>query len=98
MALFGPDLDDTQIDRMCAQLVPESLSVFLEPRDLSGLAKVPTLYVKLGLDQASPPDVQDRAIAHIQPSQVAHIDAGHMAMYTQPVALANVLTSWAATL
>ncbi len=96
--MFGNDMGAEQMDRMCSDVVPESLAVFLEPLDLAGLRRgIPTLYVKLMQDRASPPEVQDWAIANICPDDVATIDCGHMAMYTRPRELAAVLVDWAKT-
>ena len=93
--LFGNDMDDVTMARMCADTVPESLTVFMEPLTLTGLQRgIPTLYVKLLQDRASPPAIQDQAIAAIGPDQVVTMDCGHMAMYTQPQRLAAILDEW----
>lgn len=93
--LFCNDMDPALTDRMCADAVPESLTVFMEPLTLAGLRRgIPTLYVKLLQDRASPPGIQDQAIAAIKPDKVSTIDCGHMAMYTQPQRLSAVLDEW----
>lgn len=93
--MFGNDMSAALIERMCADMVPESLGVFMEPLQLAGLRRgIPTLYVKLLRDRASPPDIQDRAIANIKPDEVRRLDSGHMAMYSQPENLAGILDAW----
>ena len=93
--LFGNDMDAPMISRMHTDLVPESLGVFLEPLDLTGLRRgIPSFYIKLTRDAAAPPDIQDQAIAAIRPDKVAEIQSGHMAMYTAPGELAAAIDNW----
>jgi pimeloyl-ACP methyl ester carboxylesterase len=94
--IFGNDMDAATFEDMSRSTSAESLGVFFEPIDLTGLRRgIPTLYVKLLRDTASPPAVQDRAIAAVLPTKVATIDSGHMAMYTRPAELAAALADWA---
>lgn len=92
VGMFTNDMDGEMIDRMCADMVPDSLTVLMEPQSLGGLRRgIPAFYVKLLQDHASPTHIQEAAIAVIQPNLVRTLNSGHMAMYTQPEALAAIL-------
>jgi pimeloyl-ACP methyl ester carboxylesterase len=94
VAMFCNDMDAKQTDFTLARLVPESLGVLNDPIDLRGLQRpIPRTYVRLGRDASVVPDTQDTMIVNIAPAGVIELDAGHMAMITQPAALARILNA-----
>ena len=90
--LFGDDMDESQRAWMHERLVAEAPAVITEPVDLAGLRHpIPRTWVRLLRDGIVPPEKQDRFIAVVGGCDVVDLDAGHMAMISQPVELAAVL-------
>jgi pimeloyl-ACP methyl ester carboxylesterase len=93
-ALFCNDLSDTQTAWMLARMVPEAASVLLEPNDLSSLPKdLPRTWVRLLRDVAAPTETQNEYIKNLGGAEVVDIDCGHMAMLSNPAALAAIIDS-----
>ena len=91
-ALFCNDLSDDQTEWMLARMVPEAASVLLEPNDLSSLPKdLPRTWVRLLRDVAAPTETQDEYIKNLGGADVVDIDCGHMAMLSNPAALAAII-------
>jgi hypothetical protein len=92
VALYGNDLDDDQLSWMLAHSLPEAGRVLLDPCDLSGLAHpIPRTWIRLTRDQAGTLEMQDRFISNLGGAEVIDLEAGHMAMISQPAALAAIL-------
>ncbi len=90
--MFCNDMDQAQTASTLARLVPEALGVLSEPCDLTGLRHpIPRTYVRLTLDASLTLDTQDRMIKNLGEVEVADLDAGHMAMISQPRELADLL-------
>jgi len=93
-ALFCNDLSDKQTEWMLARMVPEASSVLLEPNDLSSLPKeIPRTWVRLLRDVAAPIETQNDYIKNLGGADVFDIDCGHMAMLSNPAALAAIIDS-----
>lgn len=92
VGLYGNDLDDAQTEWMLAHGLPEAGRVYEEPCDLSGLAHpIPRSWIRLTQDHAGNARMQDGFIANIGGAEVLDLDCGHMAMISQPAALAELL-------
>jgi pimeloyl-ACP methyl ester carboxylesterase len=90
--MFCNDMDRAQTASTLARLVPEALGVLAEPADLTGLRHpIPRTYVRLTLDASLSLDTQDRMIKNLGEVDVVDLDAGHMAMISQPRELADLL-------
>ena len=93
-ALFCNDLSGEQTEWMLARMVPEASSVLLEPNDLSSLPKdLPRTWVRLLRDVAAPTETQNEYIRNLGGADVVDIDCGHMAMFSDPAALAAIIDS-----
>ena len=91
-AMFCNDMTPDQVSYTLDHMVSESFSVVSEPVDLSGLAQpVPRTYIRLLRDQSLLLSTQDEMIANLGGADVVDIDTSHMAMISDPVALAAVL-------
>lgn len=96
-ALYGNDLDDEQLQWMLSHSLPEAGRVLLDPCDLSGLAHpIPRTWIRLMQDHAGTVEMQDQFIANLGGAEVIDLDSGHMAMISQPAALAAILEGIAA--
>jgi pimeloyl-ACP methyl ester carboxylesterase len=90
--MFCNDMDRAQTASTLARLVPEALGVLAEPADLTGLRHpIPRTYVRLTLDASLSLDTQDRMIKNLGEVDAVDLDAGHMAMISQPRELADLL-------
>jgi pimeloyl-ACP methyl ester carboxylesterase len=97
VGLYGNDLDAEQTEWMLAHSLPEAGRVYEEPCDLSGLAHpIPRTWIRLTADQAGTTEMQDGFIANIGGAEVIDLNSGHMAMISQPAALALILDDLAA--
>jgi pimeloyl-ACP methyl ester carboxylesterase len=97
IGLYGNDLDDEQLAWMLAHSRPEAGRVLLDPCDLSGLAHpIPRTWIRLTRDQAGTVEMQDQFIANLGGADVVDLDSGHMAMISQPAALAAIFDEIAA--
>ncbi len=90
--MFCNDMDEHQTASTLARRVPESFNVLSDPTDLTGLRHpIPRTYVRLARDASITLDAQNAMIANLGAVDVADVDAGHMAMISQPRALAAIL-------
>lgn len=97
VGLYGNDLDEEQLAWMLAHSLPEAGRVLLDPCDLSGLAyPIPRTWIRLTRDQAGTVEMQNQFIANLGGADVIDLDSGHMAMISQPAALAAILDEVAA--
>jgi pimeloyl-ACP methyl ester carboxylesterase len=91
-AIFCNDMDGATTSYTLSIMCPEALGVIQEPIDLSGMAApVPRAWIRLTNDQILTPAMQDSSIAHLGETTVIDLDAGHMAMISQPRQLAAIL-------
>jgi hypothetical protein len=74
-------------------MTSEVMGVLGAPMELAGIGSVPRTYVRLLQDRSLTLETQDRMIANLEPCDVVDLDAGHMAMITQPEALAALLNT-----
>ena len=82
---------------MLAHGLPEAGRVLQDPCDLSGLAHpIPRTWIRLTQDQAGTIEMQDQFIANLGGAEVIDLACGHMAMISQPAALAAILDGIAA--
>jgi len=89
---FANDLDEEQIVWMKARMGSDAHRVTAEPSDLTGLRHpIPRIWIRLLRDLIVTPARQDDYIATIGGAEVIDLDAGHMAMISQPAALAGIL-------
>ena len=92
VAMFCNDMDERQTASTLARRVPESFKVLSEPTDLTGLRHlIPRTYVRLARDASITLDAQDKMIANLGAVSIIDLDAGHMAMISQPNELAAIL-------
>ncbi len=91
-AMFCNDMNEAQRAFTLARLVPESMNIIFEPIDLDALPReIPRTYVRLLRDASLTLDAQDRMAANLGEVQIIDLDAGHMAMISQPAELAAIL-------
>ena len=91
-AMFCNDMDDEQFRFAIDVMVPESSSVIAEVLSGTGLPPaLPCTYVRLLQDASLTLETQDEMLSRLGEPQVIDLDAGHMAMITQPAALAAIL-------
>jgi pimeloyl-ACP methyl ester carboxylesterase len=96
-AMFCNDMDDEQLAFTLGIMVPESFQVVSEPTSPTGLPPAqPCTYVRLLQDASLTPATQTEMLARLGHPEVVDLDAGHMAMITQPEALASILDRLAA--
>lgn len=92
--MFCNDMDHYQAAFTLECLVPEAGGVIVEPVDLSGLRHpIPRSYIRLLRDASIVPTNQDKMIANLGGADVIDLDAGHMAMISQPARLADILNA-----
>ena len=94
IAMFCNDMDERQTASTLARRVPESFKVLSDPTDLTGLRHpIPRTYVRLARDASITLEAQNTMIANLGAVNVVDLDAGHMAMISQPRELAAILNS-----
>ena len=95
--LFGNDLDDEQFAWCVERMVPEAPSLITAPVDLAPLRRpFPRTWVRTVHDAILDPDKQLRFAQNVSDCPVVDLDAAHMAMISQPEALAQLLNGLAA--
>jgi pimeloyl-ACP methyl ester carboxylesterase len=93
-SMFFNDLDADQQAFALEIMVPESYRVVSETLGSTGLpTAVPTTYVRLLRDESVSLTTQDEMLARLGRPSVVDLDAGHMAMISQPQALASLLNA-----
>ena len=95
--LFGNDLDDEQFAWCVERMVPEAPSLITAPVDLAPLrVPFPRTWVRTVHDAVLDPDKQLRFAQNVPDCPIVDFDAAHMAMISQPEALAQLLNGIAA--
>jgi hypothetical protein len=95
--MFCNDLDEEQSQFVLDHCGAEVVSVVGEAVSRAGIPPaLPKTYVKLLQDQSLSPDLQDQLVRNLEAVpggrvDVVEVDAGHMAMISEPAALAEVL-------
>jgi pimeloyl-ACP methyl ester carboxylesterase len=95
--MFCNDLDEAQSQFVLDHCGAEVVAVVGEPVSRVGIPPaLPKTFVKLLRDQSLGPELQDQLVANLAaspggPVDVVEIDAGHMAMISQPGRLAAIL-------
>jgi pimeloyl-ACP methyl ester carboxylesterase len=92
-AVFYNDVDDPDVMNWALTLlVPEAPASITDRMVLSTMpTELRRVWVRLGRDQIIPPVKQDRFITNLGGAEVVDLDAGHMAMISQPRQLATIL-------
>jgi pimeloyl-ACP methyl ester carboxylesterase len=91
--MFCNDMNERLTKYTLSLMVPEAPNVLAEQVSHAGLrVGVPTAWVKLLRDVVVAPDKQDGSIATVAAADIVELDAGHMAMISQPAELAALLT------
>lgn len=90
------DMDEEQTAFALGRAVPDSLRFFHEPISWRGVDRsLPRVYVRLLLDNALVPAVQDHFIANLRATgdvvDVVDLNAGHCPMISDPAGVAAVL-------
>jgi pimeloyl-ACP methyl ester carboxylesterase len=86
------DMDEELTRFTMERQVDETIRLLSEPVDLRGLQGVPCTYVRLTNDATLLPSTQDASIAALDHPEVVELGSGHMAMISQPEALARLVT------
>ncbi len=94
LTLFGNDLDADQRAFALSCMVPEAGQVVSEPVDVRVPDGVPRTYVRLRRDASLTLEAQDQMIANLGGAEVVDLDAAHLAMISQPAALAHILNAF----
>jgi pimeloyl-ACP methyl ester carboxylesterase len=90
-AMFCRNMDEEQTNRTLAGMVPEAIEIHFEPVYLRGLTgPFSKTWIRLLQDEVFPPARQDVMAARTG-ADVIDLDAAHLAMISQPRALADVL-------
>ena len=74
-------------------MVPKANQVIDEPTNVRVPEDLPRTYVRLLQDASLTVATQDQMIANLGGAEVVDLDAGHMAMISQPAALASLLNA-----
>ena len=88
------DLTREECDQVLTRYVPESVLLYTQPTDYPIPANIPKLYIKLTKDRSLDEGNQQRMIKHLDADRVASIDAGHLAMISEPRKLADALNNF----
>jgi pimeloyl-ACP methyl ester carboxylesterase len=91
--MFGNDLDEQQWAFVRTCMVTEASQVIDAPTDVRLPVDLPRTYVRLLQDASLTVDTQDEMIANLGGADVVDLDAAHMAMISQPAALAAILNA-----
>jgi len=87
------DLSEQETQRIIGTFTAESRSLYTHPvRYL--LPECPKLYIQLLKDQSVSQDLQIQMGKQLRTDQVATLEAGHLAMCSQPLLLAGLLDSF----
>jgi len=88
------DLTREEADQVLTRYVPESLMLYTQSADCELPAGIPKFYVKLSKDKCLSDSLQMRMIRHMDADRIVTIDAGHLAMISEPKKIADLLNSW----
>lgn len=92
------DMNEEQIEFALGRTVPDSGRLFSEPVSWTGISpNIRLTYLRLMLDQALLPHVQDHMISNLRTHgdlvDVIDVDAGHCPMISNPEAIARALNA-----
>jgi pimeloyl-ACP methyl ester carboxylesterase len=88
------DLNQADTDMVLTRYVPESMMLYTQGSDHSLPTSIPRLYIKLEKDRALAPDLQQQMIKNLDADRVVSLNAGHLAMLSEPEMLADILNSY----
>jgi pimeloyl-ACP methyl ester carboxylesterase len=88
------DLTRAETDMVLTRYVPESMLLYTQTADHNLPSDIPKLYVKLEKDRSLSPQLQQRMIRNLNADRVTAIQAGHLAMISEPQLLANALNNF----
>jgi pimeloyl-ACP methyl ester carboxylesterase len=91
------DLSESQIQDIVTNFTPESRLVFTQ-KSHATLPHCDKLYIKLTQDKEFPMAMQDQMAKNLDANFVETIDAGHLAMLSQPDKLAKIINNFVAQL
>jgi len=94
MKSYCNDLTREEADRVLTKYVPESLSLYTQASEHNLPSGIPKFYVKLEKDKSLEPALQQRMIRNLDADRVITIQAGHLAMISEPALLAKALNSF----
>jgi pimeloyl-ACP methyl ester carboxylesterase len=87
------DLDDRRTSIIVKRFTPESRCLYTD-KTYARIPPTQRLYIRLSIDQANPPAMQDRMIENLMAHKVATIRSGHLPMMSHPTELAKVLNEF----
>ena len=88
------DLNREDTDLVLCKYVPESMNLYTQSADHNLPATIPKCYVKLEKDRSIDPNLQQQMIRNLDADRVTPIQAGHLAMLSEPQLLANALNGF----
>lgn len=88
------DLTREEADQVITRYVPESLVLYTQSTEDNFPTGIPKFYIKLSKDRSLSEDMQLRMIKHLDADRVATVDAGHLAMISEPEKVANALNTF----
>ncbi len=92
---LGSDLDLIQADRVVKRYVAESPRLYTD-RCEAPVPDVESFYVRLGLDKAFPPGLQERMAANLRAKKIVTFASGHLPMISRPGEFAALINGLAA--
>ncbi|MCH2173765.1 alpha/beta fold hydrolase [Myxococcota bacterium] len=90
-ASFCNDMNEALARETLAQMIPEAMEPITAVISTEGIEDVPRTYIKLAEDTIVTPEMQEQMIRNLGHADAIELQAGHMAMISQPEALAAVL-------
>jgi pimeloyl-ACP methyl ester carboxylesterase len=88
------DLTREEADVVLTRYVPESMLLYTQASDRELPADIPKFYIKLEKDRAIEPDLQQKMIKNLDADRVVSLQAGHLAMISEPRLLADILNGF----
>lgn len=88
------DLTREEADLVLTRYVPESIMLYTQAADHDLPRTIPKFYIKLSKDRSLSDSLQQRMIRHLDADRVETIDAGHLAMISEPQKVAGVLNNF----
>jgi pimeloyl-ACP methyl ester carboxylesterase len=88
------DLTREEADMVLTRYVPESMLLYTQAAGHQLPASIPKFYIRLEKDRSVAPDLQQQMIKNLDADRVVSVQAGHLAMISEPQKLANVLNGF----
>jgi len=88
------DLTREECDQVLTRYVPESLLLYTQPTEHLLPANIPKFYIKLTKDRSLDESNQQRMIKHMGADRVTSVEAGHLAMISEPRKVAEALNNF----